>query len=438
MWWRRKDKRKSKPKRGTADPPISREPHRPQSTRRTIQSPPQKKIYKLPDFSDFLLPRNDPFNSDALLPIVLLIEKTLKRLNAPVKVVGVYPGPLINRFLVEPGDVGDASRPRQRVRVQAVIQSKDELALELGTIGITSVAIEFPTSVAGCIAIDIPSDNPVGVRLRDIFNSLEFRVASIKSKLCLGLGLTGEGAPVVADLATLPHLLTVGRPRSGKSMCIHGILTCLLLQNSPDDLKLMLIDTERTELPAYEGIPHLIAPVIVEQDRVMGVLQWLQCEMEERFRKFSAIAARNIAEYNTKFTSSGSQLPHIVVVVEHVANLFRPPDTYAGEILERLVRVGYTAGIHVIASLRLSRGVKSRTFIPGIFPAKVVLPLDTSTEARNILQPRDTENLLNAGDMYLQTVGNGLLRVQGTRVEYQETQRITSYWRRAHLGNPLS
>src|SRR5690606_22822492 len=224
-----------------------------------------------------------------------VIEDTLSSFGAPGKVVEVNPGPVITQFGVEPDYLINRSGKKTRVKVGSIARLDADLALALAA---RSIRIEAPVPGRGFVGIEVPNDDVALVSLYDIMDSPEFK--HIDSKLRIALGLAVDGTPVAADLTAMPHLLIAGTTGSGKSVCVNAIIACLLLSNTPDDLQFIMVDPKRVELTGYNGIPHLVAPVVVELERIVGVLQWVQREMDERYLKFAAITARNIEDYNKK------------------------------------------------------------------------------------------------------------------------------------------
>jgi len=223
------------------------------------------------------------------------IEHTLAAFGAPVRVVEVNRGPTITQFGVEPDFVEQRGGKKTKVKVGKIAALADDLALALSA---QSVRIEAPVPGKGYVGIEVPNTETSLVALRDVMEASSFD--KLKGNLRLGLGQDVSGSAIAARLDSMPHLLIAGTTGSGKSVCVNAIITCLLLQNTPDDLKFVMVDPKRVELTSYNGIPHLLSPVVVELERVVASLQWVTREMDERYRKFAKAGVRNIADYNER------------------------------------------------------------------------------------------------------------------------------------------
>jgi S-DNA-T family DNA segregation ATPase FtsK/SpoIIIE len=245
----------------------------------------------------------------------------------------------------------------------------------------------------------------------------------------------------VADLAAMPHLLIAGTTGSGKSVCVNGLIACLLLQNTPDDLRLVMVDPKRVELTGYNGIPHLAAPVVVDMDRVIGTLQWALREMDNRYKLFAGAGARNIAEYNKKIrrTPDTPKLPYIVIVIDELADLMMlaPEDTERS--ITRLAQMARATGIHmVIATQRPSVDVVTG-LIKANFPARIAFAVASSTDSRVILDTTGAERLLGQGDMLFQSPdAAAAVRLQGCFVSDGELAKLITYWQTARRAQVIA
>jgi hypothetical protein len=228
-----------------------------------------------------------------LLERAQTIEETLESFGAPGKVVEVNTGPVITQFGVEPDYVEKRGGQRSRVKVSAISALDRDLALALAA---KSIRIEAPVPGKGFVGIEVPNAETSIVSLRDVMISEQHQKRVHKSRLTIALGRRVDGAPVSADLTQMPHLLIAGATGSGKSVLVNAIISCLLLQNVPDELQVIMVDPKRVELAGYNGIPHLVAPVVVDLERIVGVLKWVQREMDDRYKRFSAGGARNILD----------------------------------------------------------------------------------------------------------------------------------------------
>ncbi|MEZ4517084.1 MAG: DNA translocase FtsK [Chloroflexota bacterium] len=255
------------------------------------------------------------------------------------------------------------------------------------------------------------------------------------------MGQNVAGTPIAADLAAMPHLLIAGTTGSGKSVLVNGIIAGLLLLNTPDDLKLVMVDPKRVELTGYNGVPHLAAPVVVEMDRVVGTLQWAQREMDHRYKLFADVGARNINDYNKKISRRADQqkMPYIVIIVDELADLMMLAPEETERAITRLAQMARATGIHmVIATQRPSVDVVTG-LIKANFPARVAFAVASSTDSRVILDTTGAERLLGQGDMLFQSPDAAApVRLQGCFVSDTELQRLISYWRTARRSQTIA
>ncbi|MFA5058616.1 MAG: DNA translocase FtsK 4TM domain-containing protein, partial [Opitutaceae bacterium] len=254
----------------------------------------------LPKINDILEPAQAPaVNEEFVEKRARLIEETLASFGAPSQVVEISRGPTVTMFGVEPLFVESRSG-QTRVRVGKIAALADDLALALAA---PRIRIQAPVPGHGYVGIEVPNEEMSLVALREVVESEVFTRS--KSPLRFALGKDVAGHPKATNLETMPHLLIAGTTGSGKSVCVNSILSCLLLNNTPDDLRLVLVDPKRVELTNYNGVPHLLAPVVVEVERVVGALQWMTREMDNRYHKFAEIGARNIVDYNARVAAQG-------------------------------------------------------------------------------------------------------------------------------------
>lgn len=261
----------------------------------------------------------------------------------------------------------------------------------------------------------------------------------INSPLRIGLGQNVSGQPIATDLAQMPHLLIAGTTGSGKSVCVNSIITCLLLQNTPADLKIVMVDPKRVELTGYNGIPHLVAPVVVELERVVGTLQWAMREMDNRYQRLAEMGVRNISEFNRKAANKGDdKMPYIVFIIDELADLMMlsPEETERG--ITRLAQLARATGIHmVIATQRPSVDVVTG-IIKANFPARVAFAVASSTDSRVILDTTGAERLLGQGDMLFQSPDAAApIRMQGCFVSESELGKLIAYWQSARRSKHM-
>ena len=362
------------------------------------------------------------------------IEDTLLDFGLPAKVVEIRRGPAVTQFGVEPGYVerpGPDGEPKlQKVRVNQIAALQRDLTLALA---VSRLRIEAPVPGRSVVGIEVPNGRTSVVRMRGILESPSF--ARLKSSLGVVLGRDVAGDPVATDLAKLPHLLIAGTTGSGKSVCINAFITCLAFNNTPEQLKLVMVDPKKVELVRFNGLPHLIGTVEVDADRAVGVLRWLTSEMDRRYELFETVSARNIGGYNRKFTAASKahlRLPYIAVFIDELADLMH---TYPGDVertLCRLAQMARATGIHlVVATQRPSTDVITG-LIKANFPARLSFAVASGTDSRVILDTVGAEHLLGKGDMLYQAPDAGApARVQGVYVTDTEIERVVTHWRTA-------
>jgi len=350
-----------------------------------------------------------------------LIEDTLASFGAPCHVVDISRGPTITRFGVEP-DFVETRAGKTRVRVSKIASLADDLALALAA---PRIRIQAPVPGRAYVGIEVPNTEISRVAMREVLESDVFR--RLKSALRFTLGKDVAGKPVAGDLSAMPHLLIAGTTGSGKSVCVNSILTSLLLNNTPADIRLILVDPKRVELTGYNGIPHLLAPVVVDTERVVGALQWLQREMDARYHKFSSTGTRNIQDYNAK---NPDRLPYLVAVIDELADLMMLSPDETERSITRLAQLARATGIHlIIATQRPSVDVVTG-LIKANFPARVAFAVASTVDSRVILDQPGAERLLGRGDMLFQAPdAPAPVRLQGVYVSDVEIQRLVDYWR---------
>lgn len=387
--------------------------------------------WELPKIEEMLDPGTEGGSDDDFdRQRVQIIEGTLTSFGAPVKVVEINRGPTITQFGVEPDYIEQRGGKKIKVKVGKIAALADDLALALSA---QSIRIEAPVPGKGYVGIEVPNVETSLVALRDVMESEGFLKLRRKSPLAMGIGQDVSGTAISADLASMPHLLIAGTTGSGKSVCVNAIIACLLLQNTPDDLKLMMVDPKRVELTNYNGIPHLMAPVVVDLERVVASLQWMTREMDERYRRFAKNGVRNIADYNTRVTANGEKkMPYIVVIIDELADLMMLAPDETERIITRLAQLARATGIHlIIATQRPSVDVVTG-LIKANFPARIAFAVASSVDSRVILDQPGAERLLGRGDMLLQTPdASAPLRMQGVFVSDKELHNIVRHWKGA-------
>jgi S-DNA-T family DNA segregation ATPase FtsK/SpoIIIE len=353
------------------------------------------------------------------------IEESLASFSAPGKIVEIKRGPTITLFGVEP-DFIETRTGKMRVRVSKITALADDLALALSA---RTIRIQAPVPGKGYVGIEVPNEKTSLVALRDVIESEAFK--RLKSPLRFALGEDVAGNAVAADLAAMPHLLIAGTTGSGKSVCVNSLICCLLMHNTPNELRLLMVDPKRVELTNYNGIPHLLAPVVVDLERVVGALQWVTREMDQRYHKLAEAATRNITDYNNRMAANGERLlPHLVVFIDELADLMMLAPDETERTITRLAQLARATGIHlVIATQRPSVDVVTG-LIKANFPARIAFVVASGVDSRVILDQPGAERLLGRGDMLFQAPdAPAPVRLQGTFVSDAEIQQLVDYWR---------
>ncbi len=363
-----------------------------------------------------------------------LIEKTLAEFGIPAKVVGYRVGPTVTQYAVEPGflekNLSEGDAARQKVRVSQIAALNRDLALALSA---ERLRIEAPVPGKPYIGIEVPNSRTSIVRLRPILEHEAFY--KVASPLAIALGRDVSGNPVIGDLSKMPHLLIAGTTGSGKSVCIAALTTCLVMNNTPDELRLAMIDPKMVELIRFNGLPHLLGKVETKLDRIMGVLQWAVAEMDQRYRILEATHSRNLETYNKKAQRRKdiAPLPHIVIIIDELADLMMSAPEQTEPALIRLAQLARATGIHlIVATQRPSTDVVTG-LIKANFPARIAFAVASSIDSRVILDTTGAEALLGHGDMlFLPPEASAPLRCQGVMVSDQEIERVITFWQAIH------
>ena len=390
--------------------------------------------WQLPPLTMMVESAAGELSRDEIEKKVQRIEQSLADFHVIARVVEVNPGPTVTQFGLEPGfrerlDRNGKVVKRDKVKVSEVTSLSNDLALSLAA---PSIRIEAPVPGRRIIGLEIPNATTTIVSIRQLVESTAFQKLRSKGKLPIALGENVSGMPVVADLARMPHLLIAGATGSGKSACMNAIITCLLLQKTPNELRLILVDPKRVELTDYNNVPHLLRPVVVETDKVVPVLKWVVKEMEDRYKKFEVAGVRNIDSYNKLTVSRPSleKLPYIVVVVDELADMMMQAPEETERLICRLAQLARATGIHlIIATQRPSVDVITG-LIKANFPTRISFAVTSQVDSRTILDSVGAEKLLGSGDMlFMPTDAAKPVRVQGAWVSDEEIGSITDFWR---------
>jgi S-DNA-T family DNA segregation ATPase FtsK/SpoIIIE len=349
------------------------------------------------------------------------IEETLASFNVRARVVGHHSGPVVTQFDIQ---------PERGVKVKSITSLQNDLALALAA---PTIRIQAPVPGRPVVGIEIPNASASTVSLRELLEHESFQ--KMTSPLSVVLGKDVAGKPAVIDLAKMPHLLIAGATGSGKSVCVNVLVSCLLYRNSPEDVRLMMVDPKMVELTVYNGVPHLLSPVVTQMDKVVGVLQWALREMERRYQLFADTTVRNVQRYNEKMGTAGRQkLPYIVLIIDELADLMMVAPEDVEDAVCRLAQLARAAGIHLVIATQRPVVDVVTGLIKANFPARIAFAMTSQVDSRTILDMAGAEKLLGRGDMlYLPGDAPKPVRLQGAHVSDQEIERLVEFWQRAPL-----
>jgi len=418
-----------KGRRAAKAPKIVQARH-PSRTRRPARGKPTPSDFRLPPLSILDDPpagaRTD-VSRDELLARSRLLEEKLADFGVEAAVVQVHPGPVITRFEVEPA---------RGVKVSQIAHLQDDLALAMKA---TAIRIIAPIPGRGAVGIEIPNEHPAVVYLKDILASEPFQQMSSEIPLALGKDTTGR--VFCSDLAKMPHLLVAGATGSGKSICLNALLTGMVFRSTPREVRFLMIDPKRLELPRYSGIPHLLSPVVTEAKSAAMALQWLVGEMDRRYDVLSAVTVRDIYGFNRAIEQGDGldalepedrqRLPHIVVVVDEFADLMIRAPREVEAPVQRLAQMARAVGIHLVfATQRPSVDVITGV-IKANFASRVAFRVISMTDSRTVLDRNGAETLLGNGDMlFLPTGKPDPIRLHGAYIAPEETARLVAHLRK--------
>ena len=400
------------------------------SAAETAPGRPPKRDRRLPPL-DLLDPAEPPSTSEEeVRRKVAIIERTLGEFGLPVRVVEVRQGPVVTQFGVKPGFIErtgpDGEAWDQKVRVGQISALANDLSLALAA---STLRIEAPVPGRSMVGVEVPNDAVSIVRLRPVIESKAFR--KVKSPLTVALGRDVSGAPIAANLATMPHLLIAGATGSGKSVSISSMITCLTFNNPPERLRLVMIDPKLVEMTRFNGLPHLLGNVEVELERIIGVLRWITREMDERYKLLSEAQVRHLDDYNRMMRKRRQEsLPYIVVFIDELADLMNMAAVETEQTITRLAQMARAVGIHlVVATQRPSTDVVTG-LIKANFPARISFAVASQVDSRVIIDQVGAENLLGRGDMlFLDPRVGHPVRVQSCFVSDREIEALVDYWR---------
>ncbi|WP_233532331.1 FtsK/SpoIIIE family DNA translocase [Paenibacillus alkalitolerans] len=345
------------------------------------------------------------------------LEATLESFGVRTKVLQVVRGPAVTRYEIQP-DIG--------VKVSRIVSLTDDIALALAA---KDIRMEAPIPGKSAIGIEVPNTEVSVVSLREVMETSAFHESDARLTVALGRDISGQ--PIVANLAKMPHLLVAGATGQGKSVCINSIITSVLYKAKPDEVKFLMIDPKMVELNVYNGIPHLLAPVVTDPRRASLALKKVVLEMEKRYELFSKSGTRNIEGYNAQLAGKGEeQLPYIVVIVDELADLMMVAASDVEDAIIRLAQMARAAGIHlIIATQRPSVDVITGVIKANI-PSRIAFGVSSQVDSRTILDMAGAEKLLGRGDMLFMPVGaSKAMRVQGAFLSDSEVEAVVTFCR---------
>ena len=353
------------------------------------------------------------------------LEQALAQFNIEAKVTSVQKGPVITSYEVEPGT---------GVKVQSIVALADDIALALRA---PSVRIVAPIPGKSVMGVEIPNPNPRLVYLKEVLESAEFSKLRSQSKLAIALGKDIRGKPLVDDLKVMPHLLIAGTTGSGKTVCLHSLISSILFNAYPHEVKFLLIDPKMVELAPFSQIPHLYAPIVTMAKEAPSALQWIVEEMETRYGKLAEVGVRHIEKFNERMEKEGNdieKMSYIVVIIDELADLMAVASRKVEEMIMRLAQLSRAAGIHlVLATQRPSVDVITGV-IKANFPYRISFQVSSRVDSRTVLDSMGAEKLLGKGDMLYMPAGGKPVRVQGPLVSEEEIEKIVKYLEK--MGRP--
>ena len=351
-------------------------------------------------------------NSNEVAYNAMRLEEVLSSFGISAKVVNATQGPTVTRYEIEPA---------QGVKVSRIVNLTDDIALNLAA---QHIRMEAPIPGKSAIGIEVPNTKTEAVHLRDVLDCSDFKDA--RGGIPVGLGKDIAGKPVITDLAKMPHLLVAGTTGSGKSVCVNTLISSILFSRKPEEVKLLLIDPKMVELSVYNGIPHLMAPVVTDMKKAAAVLRWAVREMEARYKAFAASGKRDIKSYNEAHPKSA--MPLIVLIIDELADLMMTAPDDIEESISRLAQMARAAGIHmVLATQRPSVNVITGSIKANV-PSRISFAVGSQIDSRTILDMAGAEKLLGKGDMLFSPIGaNKPIRVQGAFISDDEVEHLVEF-----------
>lgn len=373
---------------------------------------PMHKEYTLPPYTLLDRPKRQPNRETRdIANNIQKLEQTLKSFGVQARIINVHRGPAVTRYELQP-DIG--------VKVSRIVNLTDDIALALAA---KDIRMEAPIPGKAAIGIEVPNEHVSLVTLREVLESAPFHEATSRLTVALGRDISGE--PIVADLGKMPHLLVAGATGSGKSVCINSIVASLLFKARPDEVKLIMVDPKMVELSVYNGIPHLLTPVVTDPKKASYALRKVVQEMEKRYELFAHTGAKDIERYNQM---SPNPLPYIVVIVDELADLMMVSPADVEDSITRLAQKARAAGIHLILATQRPSVDVITGVIKANIPSRIAFGVSSQVDSRTILDMAGAEKLLGKGDMlYLPMGSSKVTRIQGCYVSDREVEAIVNF-----------
>ena len=388
------------------------------STQKTRKSTAKAK-YEFPPLSllSESIEKKPASNDVELREKAMKLENTLRNFNVGAKVVQVTQGPTVTRYEIQP-DVG--------VKVISITRLADDIALNLEA---KSIRIEAPIPGKAAVGIEVENESLNLVSIRDMIGSKEFKAA--KSKIAFPIGKDLSGTPIIADLKEMPHLLIAGSTGSGKSVCINAILTSILYKASPEEVRLLLIDPKVVELGGYNGIPHLLIPVVTDPNKAAAALNWAVSEMTDRYKHFAEVSVRDLAHFNEKMRKNNEAdkcLPQIVIIIDELADLMMAAPNQVEESICRLAQMARAAGMHLIVATQRPSVDIITGVIKANIPSRIAFSVSSQFDSRTILDMGGAEKLVGKGDMLFSPQSlNKPIRVQGSFISDGDVTKVIDF-----------
>ena len=368
--------------------------------------------YHFPSLDILAKGKGSQNNGEEVAQNAMMLEHVLSDFGITAKVVNATQGPTVTRYEIEPAP---------GVKVSRIVNLTDDIALNLAA---QHIRMEAPIPGKSAIGIEVPNKTTEAVHLRDVLDCSDFKDA--RGGIPVGLGKDIAGKPVITDLAKMPHLLVAGTTGSGKSVCVNTLISSILFSRKPEEVKLLLIDPKMVELSIYNGIPHLMAPVVTDMKKAAAVLRWAVREMEARYKAFAASGKRDIKSYNEAHPKAA--MPLIVLIIDELADLMMTAPDDIEESISRLAQMAHAAGIHmVLATQRPSVNVITGSIKANV-PSRISFAVGSQIDSRTILDMAGAEKLLGKGDMLFAPIGaNKPIRVQGAFISDDEVEKLVEF-----------